>query len=45
MTPENNLKRELSIARDAIDEESRRVSLAFSSEEPVARVFGNEIWI
>lgn len=43
MTPENNLKRELSIARDAIDEEARRVSLAFSSEEPVARVFGNEI--
>ena len=43
MEPENNLKREIAFPASAIDAESRRVELAFSSEEPVERYFGTEI--
>jgi hypothetical protein len=35
--------RELKIERKAIDEESRTVELAFSSEEPYERSFGIEV--
>ncbi len=35
--------RELSFTRDDIDEDKRLASVAFSSEEPVARGFGNEV--
>ena len=35
--------RELKIERKAIDEESRTVELAFSSEEPYERSFGIEM--
>jgi HK97 family phage major capsid protein len=37
------LYRHLSFARTEVDEENRTVSLAFSSELPVGRWFGNEI--
>lgn len=43
MSVPKHLKRQASIDSDAVDEESRRVSLAFSSEEPVDRAFGTEI--
>lgn len=36
-------RRTLHIDRSAVDAETRTVQLAFSSEEPVARYFGNEI--
>ena len=37
------LQREMTFERDAIDPEKRTVSLAFCSENPVERYFGNEI--
>ena len=37
------LYRSALIARDALDEEGRTAALSFSSEEPVERVFGNEV--
>ena len=37
------LERKLTIDRAAVDEEARTVSLAFSSEEPYSRLFGEEI--
>ena len=37
------LKRTVSIVRQAIDEEARTVEIAFSSEEPYRRWFGDEI--
>jgi len=40
---EGVLTRSFTVATSAIDEESRTISLAFSSESPVERWFGNEI--
>ena len=37
------MHRSFDLSRDAIDEEARTVELAFSSESPVARWFGDEI--
>ena len=37
------LERSIPLEREAIDENARTISLAFSSEEPVERWFGNEI--
>ena len=39
----DKFKRELSLASSPINEEARTVELAFSSEEPVDRIFGREI--
>lgn len=37
------LERSIPLQREAIDDEARTIHLAFSSEEPVERWFGNEI--